>query len=413
MIFAAANHTPSSLIRRGSGRGRGLLPRLRFELPIAALLALALAFPVRAGDFKVHGLLDLALTGRGPGFDVNQLTEGDSPLDPWGLRVFAEGNINPRVAVFTQAVLHDPAVPYIEAAYVVLSPSTERDLHLMAGKIPWPIGTYEPRSYSDKNPLIGKPLMYQYHTTLLWYALPSSADALIAAGGSGQSSVGYTGLGGTGMPVIDDGYWDTGAVINGSLRPIEFAVGATNGTPGWGNTGEDENHGKTVLGRVGLAPLPAFRAGVSGAYGPYLVEGLDSRLPPGKTANDYHQRLAMADAELLAGYAELRAEGYVNVWENPSLGDLRVHGGYVEGQWTLVPGVVLAGRGEMMRFSTLRDSGGLDQPWDHDRDRIEAGVCYRPDRDVRIKGVWQRNREMSAAGDRQFDLVALGLSVSF
>ena len=388
---------------------------LAWLLAISATSCAALfALPVAAQDIQFRGLIELNASGRGLAFDDNRLAEGDSPFDPWGLRLFAEGAISSKLSVFTQAVLHDPSGPYVEGAYVVLNPSASRDFHFMAGKIPWPIGTYAARSYSDKNPFIGKPLMYQYPTTLNWYSIPSDADVLIAAGGTGPGGIGYGG-GGRGMPVVDDSYWDTGAVVTGSARPFEYALGGTTGTPGWGNTGEDENRGKTVLGRIGVAPIPGIRAGVSGAYGPYLVEDLDPYLPANKNANDYHQRLAMADLDLEGGYGILRAEGYSNVWESPNLGDLRVSGGYAEAQWTLMPGLTFASRGEMMRFSKLRDSAGIDHPWDHDRDRIESGLCYRPERDLRIKAVWQVNQEHSSPGaaGHRYDLLGLGISASF
>src|SRR5439155_15651364 len=113
---------------------------------------------------------------------------------------------------FGQIVLHDASGPYVDGAYVMITPRTERDLHLVAGKIPWLIGTFAPRSYSEHNPLIGKPLMYQHHTTLLWFTVPQNADVLLGAAGTGQEGVGYIGGGARGMAVVDDGYWDTGAM---------------------------------------------------------------------------------------------------------------------------------------------------------------------------------------------------------
>ena len=193
---------------------------------------------------------------------------------------------------------------YVDGAYLTFTPDPGRDLHLLAGKIPWAIGTWAPRTYSNRNPLVGAPLMYQYHSTLSWYAIPGNADALIAEAGAGQFGVGYA-YGGFGMPLIDDSYWDVGVTITGSQRPLEYALGMTAGTPGWGSTGEDENSGKTVLGRVGIAPLPGLRLGASAAYGPYLLDALNPFLPAGKKATDYRQRLGMADVELLAGHRVL------------------------------------------------------------------------------------------------------------
>ena len=47
-----------------------------------------------------------------------------------------------------------------DGAYALWTPWKSRDLHLQAGNIPWPVGTWAPRKYSDKNPLIGEPLIY-------------------------------------------------------------------------------------------------------------------------------------------------------------------------------------------------------------------------------------------------------------
>src|SRR5438552_9355023 len=120
------------------------VPR-RFAL--AAALVLALALPAAAENFHVHGLLDLGLSGRGSGFLDNELTRGDSPFDPWGLRLFGEGTVGSKIGIFTQGVFHDPSSPYLEGAYAVYTPAASHDVHIMAGKIPCYAGTFAPRSY--------------------------------------------------------------------------------------------------------------------------------------------------------------------------------------------------------------------------------------------------------------------------
>src|SRR5262249_8893739 len=156
--------------------------------------------------------------------------------------------------------MRDASGLYVDGAYAMMTPWASRDLHVLAGKIPWAIGTWAPRTYSDHNPLIGSPLVYQYHTSLVWYAVPPNADALLASAGRGQYGVNYFGFTmGRGMAVVDDSYWDVGVTVTGSQRPLEYALGVTAGTPGWGSTSQDENSGKTALGRIGLAPLPGLR----------------------------------------------------------------------------------------------------------------------------------------------------------
>ena len=379
----------------------------------AVLVALVLLAPrpASATEFHVHALLDLVATGRGEGYTRNQLIRGDSPFDPYGLRIFGDARVNPRLELFTQFVLRDATSPYVDGAYLMFTPWLGRDLHLLAGKIPWAIGTYAPRTYSNHNPLIGAPLMYQYHSTLEWYSLPPSADALIADAGSGQNGAKYDG-----MALVDDSYWDVGVTLTGAQRPLEYALGVTAGTPGWGSTSQDENNGRTALGRIGIAPLPGVRLGVSGAYGPYLVNAIQPFLPAGKEVTDYHQKLAMADLELLADHFELRGEAAQNVWESPSVGDLEVTSGYAELKYSLSFGAYLAGRYDVQRFGKIADSGGIKHPWDADVTRIEGGIGYRFSRDAVAKLVYQHTKvdvESVPEDRRGHPLLAAQLSIAF
>ena len=390
--------------------------RLGFFVVVAALVAALPAPSARAGQVQVHGLLDLAAAERVPAYELNTLIRGDNPFDAYGARLFADASVNERLQVFTQLVLRDATGPYVDGAYLMFTPRPEMDLHLIAGKIPTAIGTWAPVTYSNKNPLVSAPLMYQYHSTLLWYTLPPSADALVALAGTGEFATEYGSTYGFGMTLVDDSYWDFGVTVSGSRRPLEYAVSVTAGTPGWGSTSEDENSGKSVLGRIGLAPLPWLRLGVSGAYGPYLVQELNSQLPAGKSVEDYHQKLAMADLELASGHLELRGEGAHGVWESPIVGNLPVTSGYAQLKYSLSCGAFLAGRCDAMRFGDITDAAGLRHSWDSNVLRYEAGAGYRFNRDVVAKIVHQRTRIDPGTVHpevRRLPLVAAQLSVGF
>lgn len=386
-------------------------------IAVSLAAGLLLHAPARATEFQVSGLLDVVAAERGTAYDTNLLTRGDSQFDAYGLRFFVNAQVSDRLQVYSQFVLRDATSPYVDGAYLQFTPSPTRDLHVIAGKVPWPIGTFAPRTYSNHNPLIGAPLMYQYHTTLLWYEAVPSADVLLAASGSGQYGVDYFGYAeGFGVPIVDDSYWDVGVTLNGSARPLEYALGVSAGTPGWGSTSQDENTGKSVLGRLGLAPLPGLRFGVSGSYGPYLVEALNPGLPAGHRANDYHQQLAMADLEILAGHLELRGEAAHSVWETPFVGDLSVQSAYGEIKYLLPVGAYLAGRYDVQRFSKIRDSGGVEHPWDADVTRYEAGAGYRFNRAVIAKLVYQHTDvDRQRVVWRAFNpaMVAAQISVAF
>ncbi len=393
------------------------LSTLRLLPAALATLGMLAAAPAGATEFHFHGLLDVVASERAPAYLDNTLIRGDAPFDAYSVRLFCDARVNPRLEVFSQVVLRDATGPYVDGAYLLFTPMPARDLHVLAGKIPWAIGTYAPRTYSNHNPLIGAPLMYQYHTSLVWYDIAPSADALIGAAGTGQVGVNYEGYAmGRGMALVDDSFWDVGVTLSGSQRPLEYALGMTAGTPGWGSTAMDENSGKTVLGRLGVAPLPGVRLGVSGAYGPYLVGELKSQLPAGHAVTDYHEKLAMADAELLAAHLEVRAEGAHNAWETPALGDLEVTSGYVEAKYALTFGAYLAGRYDVQRFGKIADSGGIKHPWDADVTRVETGVGYRFSRDVIGKVVYQHTRldlESVPKDQRGHALVAAQISVAF
>ena len=399
----------TSWLRRVTQRALGALALVLLACPAAWAGALD------GAELRWRGLLDVAVAERGRAFELNRLTRFDSPFDGYGARLFLDARAGDRVQVFTQLVLRDASGIYVDGAYLTFTPDADRDLHLLLGKLPWAIGSYAPRTYSNRNPLMGAPLMYQYHTTLSWYALPGSADALLAEAGRGQRGVGYA-FGGFGMPLVDDSYWDVGVTITGSKRPLEYAFGMTTGTPGWGATSEDDNSGKTVLGRVGLAPLPGLRIGASAAYGAYLVDGLNPYLPAGKKATDFHQRLGMADLELLTGHVELRGEAAWNVWETPTVGDLEVASGYGEIKYAFAFGGYVAGRLDAMRFGKIRASSGAERPWDANVTRFEAGVGYRFDRGTLAKLVHQWNQvEYEGATTRRErpKMAAAQLSVAF
>jgi hypothetical protein len=375
------------------------------------------AIPARASDLAFHGLLDVVFAPRGTAYDYNVLTRGDSPFDAYGARVFADGRVSDQLTVFAQVVRRDATALYVDGAYASYQPLKTHDLSVMAGKVPWAIGTYAPRTYSNKNPLVGTPLMYQYHTSLIWYDLPPDADALLATAGQGSYGVDYFGYPmGMGMPIVDDSYWDVGVTVAGSARPVEYALGAVAGTPGWGSTSKDENSGKSLLGRIGIVPMPGLRVGASAAYGPYLVEELNASLPAGRSVGDYHQRLAMVDLELQRGHVELRAEGAFNVWETPTVGDLKVKGGYAELKYLLPFGAFVAGRWDALRFGEIANSSGQKLPWDCNVTRIESGFGYRFSREAVAKVIYQRT-DLGVPGTsdqtQKLDLIAAQLSIAF
>lgn len=382
-----------------------------FGLVVIAAALAALAAPAAAQDDKpeirLRGLLDLAAAPNNDAVALNQLNAGGTPFDPYRARLFVEGKPSPHFDVFTQLHLSEQSGVFLYGAYATWTPWLERDLHVQAGKIPNPIGTYPPRTYSDKNPLMGMPLLYQYHTSFRGYMPAPDLDALVSEAGRGQY--------GGGMPIVYDFCWDVGIVALGSLRPIEFAVGVTNGTPSSSQPGRDNNGDKSIMGRIGIAPVPSLRLGVSASTGAYMGDDLEPTFPPGASAERYDQTLFMADAEWLFDRLELRGEAVLNTWETPNLGDLEVRGYYVEGKYAFGAGPFVAARFDQLLFDEVTPTVGPSRPWDDDVTRFEGGLGYRFDRHVLGKIVYQTTKldPGPAGSSRSSALVGAQLVLGF
>jgi hypothetical protein len=386
-------------------------PRLRLA-GLLLVLAASLAPATARAETETHlrGLLDLGLISSLQGRELNRLTFGDSNFDPYRLRLFLDAKLAPGFEVHVQTLLHEGLGPVrADGAYALWTPWPARDLSLEAGKIPWPIGTYAPRTYSDKSWLIGTPLMYQYRTALQWDVLALTPDAVVANAGAAQLQPNVLFL-----PVIDERWWDTGAALLGSFTPLEFSAGVVQGSPSWPAPGVDNTPGQTLLGRVGLVPLPGVRLGVSAADGNWMPPWFADSLPANRTLRDYRESTIMADLELARGPFELRGEVVRRRWATILTGDLDVDGGYAEARWSLGCGAWLAVRGEALRFSDVTTTGLVRRPWDDDVDRWEGVVGYRVTRDVRLKLDGQRTiRHRFEAPRLEDNLFSVGLSIRF
>src|SRR6267142_950173 len=116
----------------GSGRSRMTRRRLASAWAWALLCVVASASLARAAETRFHGLLDLVAAERAPAYDLNRLTRGDNPFDAYGVRLFADAQVNDRLQVFSQVVLRDESGIYVDGAYLMFTPRPTLDLHVLA-----------------------------------------------------------------------------------------------------------------------------------------------------------------------------------------------------------------------------------------------------------------------------------------
>src|SRR5262249_2745017 len=143
------------------------------------------------------------------------------------------------------------------------------------GKMTPVIGTFAPRHFSTRNPLIGMPDGY----TLQY---PVGAKV------SGRAGIFDYRVAMVSLPTTHVGYQPEPAPW---LRP---AIGG------------------------GITPLVGLRVGGSFTVGPYLDKDEAPAIPAGSTWSDYHQRVAAVDASYAHGYFEAHAEATRGTYDVPA-----------------------------------------------------------------------------------------------
>ncbi|MFN0149156.1 MAG: hypothetical protein ACKVU1_00410 [bacterium] len=356
-------------------------------------LALLAARPVHAAEIHWRGIGAFTARGEASALDLNRNNYRDSGFDPVRARLFLDVPLSERVAVFGQILFDDvssvPARTY--GLYATATGFGVPNMTLEFGKIPLLFGTFAPRTYENKNPLIAAPLAYQFHTTLRDDQLPVSPAALVEMRGRGQHGVFFTDFHGNpagstrttfGAPILYDSCWDIGAAALGTWRRVEYAMGVTQGTVGVPNGTRDSNNARQVLGRVGVVPVTGLRVSFSAAQGAYLSATVAPLLPEGARVEDFKQTATALSLDWSVGHAALFAEVIDNTFESPWINeDLETIAWYAEGKYTFLPGAYAAARFDQLRFGKIayedpetfqmrRDS------WDIDVQRVETALGY-------------------------------------
>lgn len=319
----------------------------------------------------------------------------------WESDLFVDGRISDQImALGTFRVTEDRPLD-VEFAAIRLMDVTPIHLNFQAGRFDLPFGNLGERRFPRRNPLFGLPLPYEYGT-----ALPdrlASEREIRAARGQGR-----------GMPLLDGGVYDLGAMLFGTWGILEYALAVTSGTISattyWT---QNSNSDLGMVARLALTPFTGFTIGTAYAQGAYMDEpsGTD---PQNVNVNNYRQRALEVDLEYSRGHAVLYGEAVYNRWPVPlASGDRQfdIFGYYVEGKYTVIPRLYVALRMSGLQFGKVM----LDrekQPWDYNVAEFEGGLGYFIDRDVLIKLV-RRETRTSGGTNPKDGLTVLQLAVAY
>jgi hypothetical protein len=312
-------------------------------LPLLVVFAmLGAATPASAqGGLLLQGIIDVE--GWSTDTSSTLLTRNDgraghvirgqlwSAVEPWrGVFVFAQmqtegGSARAFGDRYTEVALDQGGIRVARDPRFVLN----------VGKLFHPVGTFAPRSFSTRNPLIGTP--------------------------DGYSPV-----------------YPLGAMLSGDVRRIDYRAGVVS-LPlthrGYQPTPDAAAH--PVLG-VGVTPMTGLRFAATATVGPYLNRGLTSSQLRGRSWTSYHQRQLASDIEYGFGHVDFRGEHAWTSYDVPGAAAIRGNTGYIEGRYTVAPRLFVAARGEVNNYPfilPLASNAWIARPT-HFRD-WEAGFGVR------------------------------------
>lgn len=358
--------------------------KMRISLVIAILLLITIS---AWGQSELDWGLQIDLVFHNPDIKdyTNQTFRGFSNFHTLRARIIATGAVNDYLSFQGQLLSDNADNPIWFSAYAHLSKPDFPYLNANLGLIPTPVGLFGQRTYADKNPLIGTPLIYNYHSNLKLYNPQQTASELLSARGQGYDL--------SGPPMIYDACWNTGINLFGSLKFLDYSVAALSGALAHPEVQIDDQN-PNLTAQIVANPVMGVRAGIFGSWGPYFSKSAEQYFPAGKTINDYNQVLGGALAEVTMGHFESYHEAVLNAFEHPYLGYLKNNGFYSEVKYKFLPSWYGAVRYDQMNFNKIEDetNPGSQHTWDFNVKRVEAAVGYYLDRKVLLKLDAQINR---------------------
>jgi hypothetical protein len=291
----------------------------------------------------------------------------------------------------------------LSALYARVRPWRDHPLTVAAGRVPPVFGAFARSRYGNDNPLISRPLAYQYLNTLRYDVVPISTDSLLAVRGEGwyfnypeaqPPNPIVPAQRAPGVPLVSSSRWDTGLVAGYETSVLHVTGGVTVGTLSDPRV-DDNNGGKQLVARVEWRPDAAWTIGASAAGGAFVSRDAAHQAGAGDTT--WPQRAIGVDAAFARGHLSLRGEAIVTSWRIPSVAapyvdePLGATSATLEAVYRVTPRLDVAARGDWVGFSEIQGTlhGGRPTSWDANVARVEAGVNVRLARRVRVKVVYQ------------------------
>lgn len=261
------------------------------------------------------------------------------------------------------------------------------ELNVQLGKFAAPIGNFIPRSSSRKNPLTTWPLVYDLPTSLRG---PGDSENWLRIHRDDPDVKNWI------VPIWREVY-GTGAMIFGSHGDLSWQVAVQNGAPGmlmedWDGEAFDPDFFSIYLHASYQLDITT-QVGASWSRGPYAKQRYAGGAPGMSdvpNVEQFNQTTAGVDASYSLGHLEVFLEAMWSRFESQDMQNLNLWTYYVEGKYTILPGLWAAARFAQMFFGEIDDGAG-DFGWDRDVTRVEVGGGYLFTDNFFVKATFQVN----------------------
>lgn len=255
------------------------------------------------------------------------------------------------------------------------TPWDDNRLQLQAGKFATVFGAWVRHHDSWSSAFITAPAPYENVLRVTDQSVPPNPAAFLARRIKPDQKDKW-------LPVLWGPSYATGASVSGSLHGFDYAAEIKNASlssrpPLW-DPFQQDFRSPTVTARIGVRPAPEWDLGISGSRGAYLTGDARPGLPAGRSPGDFPQTTIGTDLEWSRGHLTVRGEAIVCRFEMPVIGNADSLSGYLECAHRFLPGWQWAIRWNQQWFGTVNAGDGSRQTWDHDFQRGDLALSWRP-----------------------------------
>ena len=365
------------------------------------LLCLVFAWEASA-QLQVTGQASAGFVKANDGESQYAFNDGNGTF-VWRLDLFSDAVVTDDITFLSNFRMLQDQIPHVDLLAIRASDIAETGISLQAGQIDIPFGNLGEGRFPKENPFFGLPLMNEHITSLcesdykVWTLNPEYQIA------------------GNGVRLLDQGLYDLGVKVYGSIGIFDYSVAVINGmistTGTYSPNGLDSHNGIGKVLRLAVTPTTGLTFGVSYAMGPYMKNesetiDLSGATPDtsaffGKSSDNYMQSIVGGDISFSLGHFSFDGEVINSSWQYLNNIDLKAFGYSVAAQYAFTPrisGALRAGGISFNSVNGLKELNAFFQhviyngKWDHDVFRLEGAVSYKFDPAMLLKIGYQINR---------------------